>query len=112
MVKDKVTFLTSVKTTGSTVAYSVINPNPLSAMFISLTNVSTGSSVVNFEGLGTSGSSYVSIFARNITTGSYATGASGTLDDIWSIPLAGFEKIRCNVVLSSGSLTIVGKIVE
>lgn len=111
MVKEKFTFLSAWKTAGSGVAYNVINPNPLTTMFVSLTNAS-GSSVVAFEGLGTSGSSYVSIFARNVTTGSYGTGTTGLLDEIWSIPLAGFEKVRCNVSLSSGSLTIIGKVVE
>jgi hypothetical protein len=112
MVKEKINFLTSVKTAGSTIAYSVVNPNPLSTMFVSLTHVSAGSSVVAFEGLGTSGSTYVSVFARNITTGSYAVGTTGTnLDEIWSLPIAGFEKVRLNVTLSSGSLTAVGKVV-
>lgn len=111
MVKDKITFLSAWQTTGSGVAYTVINPNPLTKMSLSLTNAS-GSSTVSFEGLGTSGSSYVAIACTNLITSASATSTEGYLDEIWTVPLMGLEKFRCNVTLSSGSLAIIGKVIE
>jgi hypothetical protein len=112
MVKDKITFFSSTKTTGSGVAYKVINPNPLTKMYLSLTNVSAGSSVVAFQGLPTSGSTYLPIACKNMATSASATSTTGTLDEMWEVPLCAIESFRLNVTVSSGSLTAIGKIVQ
>lgn len=113
MVRDSFYFYNLSGSSGSAIgsAYHIINPSPITAMYISIANAS-GSRTLYFEGQGPTAGSYISLFSQNLSTGSYATLTAGTADELWKVNLAGLSYLRCRITETSGSLTVLGRVIE
>jgi hypothetical protein len=114
MIKDNFYFHTNTTTTGSGLACHIMNPDPLTTMYVTFSgNGGSGTKTVAFEGLGPNASSYFPVCCTSVLTGSKAVSTSGSMDEQWYANVSGLDYFRCNVTaISSGSLTAIGRLVS
>ena len=86
------------------------NYNPLSKVVISLTAGSATTNTIVFKGKGTVGN-YSVLGATSLLTNTSASQASDTVDQMWSIPIAGLREIICDLTAISGSVTAQGMVI-
>ena len=105
------TFLSSASfiTTGSPLSL-MGNYNPLSKVVISLTAGSATTNTIVFRGKGAIGN-YSVLGATSLLTNTSASQATNTVDQMWSIPIAGLRSIICDLTAISGSVTAQGMVI-
>jgi hypothetical protein len=84
----------------------------LSKVYVSLSPMSgdSASRVVVFEGKTDIGG-YVTLLGTNMTTGTTGSGTISIAEQLWTVPVAGLSKVRCNATTVSGSFTAKGKLI-
>lgn len=104
------TFLTSASFAASGSPLSVPGiVRPTATMDIAISG-SRASNTLLFEGKGDIGG-YVAILAKNRATGTSASQTTATVDEIWTVPIAGLRYVNCRASAMSGSATAVGIVV-
>jgi hypothetical protein len=110
---SKIDFLSSASfaTTGSELSIPGVVDN-LSKVYVSLSPMSgaSASRAVVFEGKTDTGG-YVTLLGTDMTAGTTGSGTVSLAEQLWSIPVAGVNKVRCNLTSISGSFTAKGKLV-
>lgn len=90
--------------------YGVTNSNALTKMIVAISG-SHASKTVLFQAKGMIGD-YTPLLCTNLKTGATASQTTATVDELWSMPLAGLNLVRCELSAISGSATIIGKVVQ
>lgn len=110
-IRTNHTFLSSASfiTTGSPLSL-MGNYNPLSKLVISLTAGSATTDTIVFKGKGNIGN-YSALAATNLATNTSASQATDTVDQMWSIPIAGLRSVICDLTAISGSVTAQGMVI-
>jgi hypothetical protein len=107
---SKFTFHSATTASGVGNEFTFSNLGADSTLFISLSNDS-GSRVLNFEGKTSEMTTYVPIYCKTMSGSMSATSVSGSSNEIWYTNVAGLDSFRCNLGLTSGSFTAIGKLV-